>query len=559
MRPRRVPPEARRLAAAGLAFVPSGPTRSNLTTGAGTPRAFCAPATRRSRALGANTYRVSDAAEIDLGFASVHWTHSAMFGQEFSAAEMQHKLGQIAVGDLLEAVGRLSCMVEGAEATTEGRQLQILRRLGLFDEASITRLEGLFAPREGGRPRSLFFPQQIIELSRQAIRYGDRRERDGFAEGKLAGDFLRCIFGVTDLLGTELDDMTETSVRRFILLQMGLGSRQETMYLFTRYYDLLVRLWPEVHGTAGRFAPADAFREYTGLTLDEFFILGFAVFTRFLNHVDHVHEPSDFALYPTKYFASTRLDPRSWRRFLDLLSKTPNQLRHALAVETEDYGPGLHRCHTFDRTPLVRLDEVYVPTSFASLERAVTEGAFWLLADAAEAKGLPREEFTAPFGKVFERFAQESLERIASKEATPPKTKRDFYYGPKRARTLSSDMIFLYDREGVFFEVATGRPSVATTTRGDERAFQHDLRKLIVKKADQLRRCWRDFMVLGRFEGRRGGSQHDPHSLAGAHPHRGVSADATGIWSGDRAPQARRLAKALAAAYTHRCRRARRG
>jgi hypothetical protein len=138
--------------------------------------------------------------------------------------------------------------------------------------------------------------------------------------------------------------------------------------------------------------------------------------------------------------------------------------------------------------------------SFAALERAVTEGAFWLLADAAEAEGRRREDFTAPFGAVFERFAQESLERVAALDSDSPTPLRDFQYGPRSRRVLSSDMTFLCkDEEAVFFEVVTGRPRVATLTRGDPVTFREDVRRLVLKKAAQLRRCWEDHTFYRRL------------------------------------------------------------
>lgn len=255
-----------------------------------------------------------------------------------------------------------------------------------------------------------------------------------------------------------------------------------------------------MHKPGGRFEPAVAFRDYTGLSLEEFFIVGFAVYTRFLNHVDQANEPQDFVLDPPRYFATTKLQPHQWRTFLGLLSRSPDELLTALDDETERYGRGLYRSHAFDRAPLVRFpDGTVMPTSFASLERAVTEGAFWLLADAAEAKGVPREEFTGPFGEVFERFVQESLDRIAAMERPAPTAFRDFLYGPKKSRALSSDVSFVYGREAIFFEVVTGRPSVATTTRGNEISFREDLRRLVLKKAGQLRRCWMDYFVFQRL------------------------------------------------------------
>jgi hypothetical protein len=441
-------------------------------------------------------------AEIDLNFAHVYWTYEEIFGKRFEREDLIATLSETSVEDCLEVLSRLSCMVEGQPATPSARQLQIVRRMTV-DEHVVSHLTSLIEAQADDRPRTLFFPQQLVELTRLVLRHADMRPADGFDNRRLAGRFIQCVFGVTDLLGPDLDGgVTTAGARTFILRQLGLMSRQEPLYLFGRYYELLVRLWPKVHGAdSGAFEPAVEFQKYTGMTLQDFFVVGFSVYTRFLNHADQATEPAAFALFPSQYFSSTKLQESQWAPFFHLLARTPQQLREDLAAEDAQYGPSRYRCHTFDRSPLVvTTSGAMMPTSFASFERAVTEGAFWQLADAAEQQGRSREAFTSPFGQVFERFAQESLERIAALESpTPPRHWRDFRYGPKRQRVLSSDMTYLYteERAGIFFEVVTGRPSVATSTRGDTTAFRSDLRKLVAKKASQLRRCYRDFFLFG--------------------------------------------------------------
>ena len=85
----------------------------------------------------------------------------------------------------------------GREHSTPERQLQIVGRLGLGDEVR-SELEQLFAI-TGGPPRALFFPQQTVHLMRLALRHAARRPRDGFDGGRQAGEFLRVVFGVSDL------------------------------------------------------------------------------------------------------------------------------------------------------------------------------------------------------------------------------------------------------------------------------------------------------------------------------------------------------------------------
>jgi hypothetical protein len=435
-------------------------------------------------------------------FSGVYWTHEELFGDRMTEEQLIGALKSFAVEDCVEALSRLSCMVEGSSIIDPARQLRILRRVGPGDDFADA-VRHLVDVTGGKSPRAFFFPQQTQHLMRLVLRYCDRRPRDYFDGGRLTGHFVKVVFGVTDLMEPEMPEATLQEGLAFILRQSGLHG-SERMYLLIRYYDLLVRRWPQVHGAGAGFDPGAAFERHTGVTLEDFFKVGFMIYTRFLSHVDLENEPVGFALDPPRYFAEALVPQPIWKTVVDMLCASPAELCRRLDEEDDCYGPTTYRAHSFDRRPLVRFDNGWVvPCSFAALERAVTEGAFWILADAAEAEGRRREDFTSPFGKVFESFAQTALERIAALEAAPPAVYRDFAYGPKRSRALSSDMTFVYEREAIFFEVATGRLNVATQTRGDTTAFVHDVRRLILKKARQLRLRYNDFTLFGtlKFDG----------------------------------------------------------
>jgi hypothetical protein len=67
-----------------------------------------------------------------------------------------------------------------------------------------------------------------------------------------------------------------------------------------------------------------------------------------------------------------------------------------------------------------------------------------------------------------------------------PKVFADVAYGPKKQRRDSPDVVLRYERQAVAIEVVAGALQVKTLTHGDLQSFEHDLEKLIYKKATQL-------------------------------------------------------------------------
>lgn len=450
---------------------------------------------------GLMSLRSGSGSGVDLNFASVYWTHEELYGSRMTEAGIVDLLHPLAVDDCVERLSRLSCLVESGGPGDLQRQRRIINRMG-FTPEFVSELEARVDP-ELRPPRILFFPQQITHLMRLVLRHCDRRPRDRFDTKEKSQAFMRALFGVTDLFHTELRGHGIDAQIEYMLRQQGLLTRPDPMMVFSRYYDLLLRLWPQVLQDS-KFDPNAVFQTATGLSIEHYFTIGFGVYSRFLEYTASDTEPATFSLHPESYFAKTQLRDEEWQRFLSLVTATPDELSTALDEEDDQYGPTLYRSYTFDRKPLVRLSEGQVmPTSFGSLQRAVTEGVFWTLANATETEGVSRETFTSPFGKVFERFTQESIQRIAAKEPEPPKVYPDFHYGPKSNRALSSDVNVIYPGDAFFCEVVTGRPNVPTITRGDLRSFWRDVDRLIAGKAKQLSRCLRDFFYFGslKFDG----------------------------------------------------------
>lgn len=415
-------------------------------------------------------------------YVTLFLTWEELGGDPIDEAGIARRLSEMSAYDCLQALGRLSCMVQGGPLMSREKQLLIMRRLG-WPEDLRSWIDTKLSDESDGT-RVLFFPQQIVHLTRLAVLHADGRPPDDFAGGDLIGSFIECLLGVTDVFEEgDLDETDPKSVVPWILRQWAINGRQDSPLLWGRYYDVLVRTWQEV-GTPEAFDAADAFQRYTGISLQEWLTTGFALYGRFLAY--GVESLEDFFVEPAHWFSETAISEGVWRPFLKRNAHTLEECRAALKDEEKRYGETQYRCQVFEARPLLWYpDERLIPLALDSLERRCTEGMFFELADGAMADGLPREEFTGPFGAVFEEFVQRAWERMLPSIGVP-RVHRPKAYLREGQGVDSSDAVLDAGTGVVFCEIVARRPQVATLTRGDWDAFQDDLETGPLKKARQL-------------------------------------------------------------------------
>jgi len=423
-------------------------------------------------------------------FIGAFLTYEEMGGEPMDEAGIAERLAKISAYDCLQALGRISCMLHAGSLNSINTQLLIMRRLGWNEEVR-NRIELVLRSSDTG-PRPMFFPQQIVHLARLAVRHADDRPSDGFDGGQLIDDFIACLLGVTDILGGDEDDLDEhrvDSVVPWIVRQWTMNGRQDSVLLWTRYYDVLIRTWEQV-ATPEAFEAGKAFRRYTGIGLQDWLTVGFGLYIRFLNYgqgpSDDQSSDDEYYLQPSAWFSKSAIGEDLWRPFLGRNAQTLAECRDALAAEDTQYGPTLYRCQTFEQRPLLDFgDGRFTPLALDSLERRATEGMFFELADGSQKAGLPREHFTAPFGAVFEEFIQRAFERMLPPLGTS-RVHRPQTYIRKGLKVESPDAALDLGDAVAFVEVTARRPQVATLTRGDFTTFQDDLEKGVLRKAKQL-------------------------------------------------------------------------
>jgi hypothetical protein len=406
-------------------------------------------------------------------------THSQRYMDEAGVVD---RLALLSVEDCLAALAHIgtrlfSAIGRESWSQTERQLIEELvggdlgdRILGMLDDSR--------------RWSTAFCEQQLVHLARLVLLHADRRPHDDFRDGALYGEWITCLFGVTDLLDAGLDIEGRDERISWEMRQCHLNHHVDTLPAVALHHELYRVLWPKVTDRAAREADA-AFRRHTGISVGDYFAIGHSIFARFILRG---REDGSFpGITPEEYFSKVSIQAADWRPFFDLSAGSVDDLRAALKAEEAEFGPTTYGSLTFERTPLARIDAGrYVPLSMNAFQRKVTEGVFHILAEAAEQEGLDRRYYTSAFGAVFQQSVEQTFRRGMAIAADHVEITADVEYGPRRRRRRSSDIILSDAQHPVFIEVVSGPLRAATSTRGDLTTLDADLDRLAVEKARQL-------------------------------------------------------------------------
>lgn len=415
----------------------------------------------------------------ELEWAGIHVTGADLndSGVPVSESEVLDALSRISVYDCVWIVGQLSaCLILEDERSSQATQQKLIDYVAADLPDLRHRLHSCLR-----RGQVAIFEQQLYHLNRLALLHADRRPADAFSKGRLWHDFLLALFGVTDQFDNDLGDgPIKENILRFELRQTAMGHDEDRLTQWSFYYELFDRIWPHIEKAPDA---DDAFARYTQLTINEYLALGFAFSAGFQQDRDG-WPLAQFD--PKRWFENLRLDESKWRSFLARSGASADGLRDQLLAEQGDLGETTSQALAIEKRPILEgpNGKLYV-VNFAALERRATHGIFHTLAEGAEAEGLDRETFTAPFGAAFQQWAEESVNRMEGGRDDPT-IFADVTYGPRKKRRDTPDVVLRYERQIVAMEVVAGALQIKTSTHGDLEAFEQDLEKLVYKKAGQL-------------------------------------------------------------------------
>jgi hypothetical protein len=401
--------------------------------------------------------------------------------------EVLQALAQLSVFDCLKVLGGLGAfLVTEHDNYSSDRQQQLVDYYSSDRPELHARLTSLLS-----RGRVIFFEQQIYHLARLAVLHADERPEDRFDEGRLAGVFLFALFGVSDLFETDFGQGDfHDAFLSFELRQTAMNHSEVRIYQWSFYFELFKRIWLQIE----KAPDADeAFSRYSGLSINEYLALGFAISAGFSQDGPDGQPLGRFS--PEHWFGRLALSKETLRSFLDQSASSLADLRAAIVEEEKEAGHTTSLSLAIEKRPVIEGPEgmLYV-VHFAAFERKATHGIFHILAEGAEGESLDRETYTTPFGAAFQVWAEGCLRRTEG-DKTEPAIVADEDYGPKKHRRATPDVVLRYERQVICFEVVAGALQIKTLTHGDLTAFDQDLEKLVFKKAAQLDRRIADIVA----------------------------------------------------------------
>ena len=422
----------------------------------------------------------------DLRHAGIYVTPRQLgYDRSLTEAEVLERLGRLSVYDCMGMVGRLSAAIH-----VDPQWMKPASQLRLVDWLAKQRDPDLHMRLQRVVRRGLVAvcEQQLVHLARLAIVHADPRPPEGFDSAR-AQAFLDCLFrGIPDLLQASDVDLRDPRQRlSWTLRQCGISQSHERLPLWSTYFEVFRRIWPEL--SEPHVPDADeAFARYAGLSIEQFMTTGFVLAAGYGGETVGSGSPSP-SIRPDEFLSSPFLEDGSWQAFLRVAAAPLDNLRERILDEEQRWGATTYGALAFEKTPLLRgpNDECYLIDA-AALDRRSTYGILHLLAEGSASEGRDREHFTAPFGAAFQAWVEACLRRGLSHASEPPLMIVDEDYGTKRLPRRTPDVVLRYPRALVLIEVVAGPLQAQTVTRGDLDAFDRDFKKLVWKKADQLSR-----------------------------------------------------------------------
>jgi len=267
--------------------------------------------------------------------------------------------------------------------------------------------------------RLLFHRRQVLLISKLAISHCTGSGLDARRNAERFGPILlkandQFHHGLLPTSGMRLANREDYARIIAEMVAVEESGSPTIAYLITRYHLMLTRFSDEMRGDPNFVDVTGEHQRATGLTLEEFEALIFAVHARFgVDLVQKLYtEPGALPLKEAN-FADTAIPYEKVKRFLDSVSGSPV----AMARELRERDEGANDFTIFRRFPLVQqYYNLHLTTAWFGLLmmdnlfflEKIASGPYW------HANGLYGHKLRRFWGAVFERYVNELLKQACA-------------------------------------------------------------------------------------------------------------------------------------------------
>jgi len=436
---------------------------------------------------------------------AVYVTLAELRGRPATLPEIAATLRKIDVYDALQALSRIGLLLENHDWANKDLQHALVR--GLVPEEYSERAAQILATQPY---RFVFFEQQILGAMQLAILYCPE-----IGAGRLEGNrplfdefLVECVLGITDILeSTYLKSARRQSragvtgdsdsLASALLRNAFLNYRDEFTHMLARFRALYLELPRQLAGSRNYVDVEKTFAETTGVSLQQYLAVGFALAGHFMQASGILGERDvhKFVADPTAYFSTTPLDDTTLERCVEHLSSDLVSYRRSFLTELRRTKELYFSYVTMRQAPLLRFPNgACIPLSLRFLHERITVGAYWLIHDRLPSRS--RSKFQTFFGELFEKYVEQTFTRAFP--SSPHLAKRVHFakkYGSRTHKKETSDVIVLYPERALFVEVKAARLRMEDCgIRGDVGSFREDLETKVIGAARQIDSVVRDFL-----------------------------------------------------------------
>jgi hypothetical protein len=432
--------------------------------------------------------------------------YESLFGQSLTEPELIARVKRLSRDDCLQSIGKLSHVLAAGRAddgVKDDTTRELVRHIlsGLPAHAKARFAHALV---QRGPSAPILFGKQLMTLARVVLLHAQDRPPDSFVAGKDWGLFVESLFGVLDVYdGSRAEEANvqdgveaEEFFSSFRLRRVGMPDRH-LKHSIVRAYRVFIDLPSRRPELVTTIAPAAAFEERQGVSMERYLAICFAARARFTNWN---REPDAWLLGPS-YWNETVLTSDEIKNALVTVSATPAELRDTFEREIEAGRDSIDDVRPFIIKPLVEVDEqVYVPIDLETLDEALLgDGLFWRLRPAGNASQKERSDFGETLGHLLEAHCVEVAE--ACYERTNRQRRALFTeFRSTAAATDTADITITDPAASAFIEIGIDRANLIDTIfAGDLSSFDRDVQSKVLPRAAQLSRKIDDALA-GRID-----------------------------------------------------------